>query len=284
MHNVLILGGSGFLGTAIINELKKHSRFKVYATYFQSRPKQLILDGNFKLNIEDLNKISNILNISQPQTIVSCLRGDYTQQLALHIKIAKYLKKTHGKLYFFSTANVFDYDLTKPYAEDDLPKSSSAYGTFKLSCENKILEILHDNACILRLPQVFGKAAPRMNHLLNSLRLNEKVVVYPNLFFNINIDTIVAKQLCYIITRNLTGIFHLATGDIVNQKDFYRQLVTGLGFTNVRFQESFAEKGYFALSTKRGAELPDWLKLMNISAIDYLINKTPISNHKTGTN
>ncbi|MGF7056422.1 NAD-dependent epimerase/dehydratase family protein [Brassicibacter mesophilus] len=136
MHNVLVLGGSGLVGKAIISEINKNKEFQIYATYFE-RQLQINQDRNFKLNIEDSANISNILNTIKPQSVVSCLRGDYNEQLILHTKIAEYLNKIGGRLYFFSTTNVFDNDLSRPHYEDDLPYSCTEYGQYKIACEKK---------------------------------------------------------------------------------------------------------------------------------------------------
>lgn len=270
MHNVLVLGGSGLVGKAIISEMNKYKEFQIYATNYKS-PLPFNQDRIFKLNIEDSVNISSILNTLKPQSVVSCLSGDYNKQLILHSEIAEHLKETDGRLYFFSTTNVFDNDLSKPHDEDDSPNSCTDYGQYKIACEKRMIEILHDNACILRLPQVWGKDSPRMNHLLNSLLNNEKVVVYPKLFYNTNTDILIAKQLCYIIEHKLKGIFHLAAEDVVNHKDFCNELILGLGFNNARIQENFEEEGYLALLSKRHNEFPEWLRLMNKSVINYLI-------------
>jgi dTDP-4-dehydrorhamnose reductase len=271
MHKVLVLGGSGLVGKAIIGEMSKYKEFQIYATYFES-PMPLNQDSSFKLNIEDSSNISNILNTIKPQSVVSCLRGDYSKQLILHTKIAEHLEENDSRLYFFSTGNVFDNDLSKPHYEDDLLNSRTDYGQYKIACEKRMIKILHDNVCILRLPQVWGKDSPRMKHLLNSLLNNEEVVVYPKLFFNTNTDLMIAKQLCYIIEHKLKGIFHLGAKDVVNQKDFCNELIMGLGFNNARLQENFEEEGYFALLSKRDNEFPERLRLMNKSVINYLIN------------
>lgn len=271
MNKVLVLGGSGLVGKAIVSEMNKNEEFQVFTTYFES-PMPLDQDKSFKLNIEDTTNIISILNILKPQIVISCLRGDYYKQLILHTKIAKHLEEFDGKLYFFSTANVFDNDLSKPHYEDDQTNSRTDYGQYKIACEKRMLEILHDNACILRLPQVWGKDSPRMKHLLNSLLNNEEVVVYPKLYFNTNTDIVIAKQLCYIIEHKLKGIFHLAAKDVVNQKDFYNELIMGLGFNNVSIQENFEEEGCFALLSKRDNELPERLSFTNKSVIGYLID------------
>ncbi len=271
MHKVLVIGGSGFVGKAIITELNKSKGFETYATYFES---SILLNQNrmFKLNIEDLDNINSIVNTLKPEIIISCLRGNYDKQLILHTRIAEYLKKSKGRLYFCSTTNVFDNDLSKPHYEDDLPSSCTEYGQFKIECEKKITGILHDSACILRLPQVWGKDSQRMKELLKSLRNNERIIVYPKLILNTITDVVIAKKLSYIIDHNLKGIFHLVTDDVISYKDLYDELIMGLGFNNAIKEENFEEEGYFAILSRRNNEFPEHLGLTNKSVITYLIN------------
>jgi len=271
MNKVLILGGSGLVGTAAIDELSKYGNYDVYSTYLHN-PTLLNQDRNFKLDIKEPDCLDRILSISKPNIVVSCLRGDFDKQLAAHIKTAEYLKQTGGRLYFFSTTNVFDNDLSRPHYEDDLPNSQTDYGQYKLECEKRIIKILGESACILRLPQVWGKKSPRFKVLFNSINNNENITVYPKLFHNTNTDEMIARQLCYIIENNLKGIFHLAAEDFVNYKDFYHELITKLGFNDAKLEESFEEEGYFALLSKRYNEFPDELRINNKSVIDYLID------------
>lgn len=109
------------------------------------------------MNIDDIDNLSSLLNSIKPHSIISCLRGDFDKQLILQTKVAEYLKYNNGRLYFCSTTNVFDNDLSMPHYENDLPNSNSDYGRFKIECENRITEILQDSAHILKLPQVWEK-------------------------------------------------------------------------------------------------------------------------------
>ena len=271
MNKVLVMGGSGLVGKAIMSEINKYKEFQIYATYFKST---IPLNQNrcFKLNIEDSDNINSILNILKPQNIISCLRGDYDKQLVLHTKVAEYLNRSGGRLYFCSTSNVFDNDSSKPHYEDDLPNSCTDYGQYKVECEKKITEILHDNACILRLPQVWGKDSPRMRQLVKALTINDKVIAYPKLVFNTITDVMIAKKIYYIMEHELKGNFHLVAEDVSNHKEFYNKFITGLGFNNERVEENLKEEGYFALLSKRNNEFPEWLRLTNKSVINYLIN------------
>lgn len=270
MDKILIIGGSGLVGSAIIREIKNNCKFKVYATYLN---KTILLKENrsIKFDVDNPYSISDILNTINPQIVISCLRGNFNNQLIAHIKIAEYLKENGGRLYYFSTANVFDNDFSRVHYEDDLPDSCTEYGQFKIACEQKITEILHENACILRLPQVWGKDCPRINSLLNSVTNNEKITVYPNLEINTITDIVIAKKLFYIIENNMKGIFHLAASDFIHYKSFYDQLVKGKSLNNINYDQDFDEKGKFVILSKRDAEFPEQLQIINKKVIDYLI-------------
>lgn len=111
-----------------------------------------------------------------------------------------------------------------------------------------------------------------MKHIIELLTDDKKVIVYPKLFLNSNTDVMIAKQTDYIINHNLKGIFHLAAEDIINSKDFYYELIKELGFNNVSIEENLKEKGYFTLLSRRSSELPENLRVINKSVINYLTN------------
>lgn len=271
MKKILILGGSGLIGRAVMNEMTKYNKFDIYSTYFQN-PIPYNQGKCFELAIQNEDSINSILDNLNPKIIISCLRGDFNKQLILHKKVAEYLRGNGGSLYFLSTLNVFDNDFSKPHYEDDLPNPKTDYGQYKMECENIISKILHDNACILRISQVWGKSSQRMNELLSSLHNNKDIIVYPKLYHNTITDVMIAKQLCYIINNNLKGIYHLVPEDIINYKNFYKELIIRLGFRNASFKDNFEAKGYFALLSKRTNEFPESLRFNNKSVINYLID------------
>lgn len=269
MEKILILGGSGLIGNALINELNIFNDFEIYATYFQN-PVSLNKDRCYLLNIDDPLCTSKILDLVKPKIIISCLRGDYEKQLNVHLKAAKYLRENGGRLYFFSTTNVFDNDIKRPHYEDDLPSSCTSYGKYKIECEKNLLEILEERASILRIPGVWGKTSPRMKLLKKSIQNNNKILVYPELFINTNTDVVIAKKTSYIIRNNLKGIFHLTSTDMINHKEFNVDLIKRLGFHNANIEESYEEKGCFALLSKRDNEFPKKLNIANKDVIEYL--------------
>lgn len=269
MTKVLMMGGSGLVGRAVAAQMSGSGEFEIHATYRNSGD----LPGFARweqLDVGDPENLNRLLRAVKPQIIISCLRGNFADQLSLHDAAAEYLKRCVGTLYYFSTANVFDNDLSRPHAENDIPDSQTEYGQFKIACENKVRAILRENAVILRLPQVWGKASPRMRELKDSLKSGEKITVYPDLQINTNTDTMIAKQLCYIIKNRMTGIFHLAAAGSIGYREFYLRLAEGLGAESPAFEENFEEKGHFSLLPGRSGEFPAALRITNRAVLDYL--------------
>lgn len=261
MKKVLILGASGLVGRALVKELSHD--YDVYGTYYSKiidMPTQKVI----KLDVNDIENIKQVLKDIEPEIIISCLRGDFDRQLEVHREAAKFLSNMGGRLYFCSTANVFDNDPSSPHYEEDKTDAKSDYGKFKIRCEEELKEILHDNLCILRLPMIWGKNSPRLNDLLEKLTTNQEIQVYTNLYLNNNTDIMLAEQIHYIIRNNLKGIFHLATYDIINHYDFISQIIKGLGYKNARIKEVSLpyEEYYLAVITKR-EELPNELRFSN---------------------
>ncbi|MGB5229264.1 MAG: NAD-dependent epimerase/dehydratase family protein, partial [Eudoraea sp.] len=122
---ILILGGSGFIGYAIYKELCNY--FDTYATYCSS-------GGAFEENKQFIrydmqeDDIYQLLEKIRPQIIISALRGNFSAQVQAHQHIVEYLVKNDCKLYFLSSANVFDAYSKFPSYEHDKTLSESVYG------------------------------------------------------------------------------------------------------------------------------------------------------------
>lgn len=269
MERILVLGGSGLVGRAIIKELEESGRFQVYTTYLNN-PLPLENGRSIKLRVEDTAGLEKMLECIKPQRVISCLRGDFNMQLAFHRKLAEWLKKNRGKLYFFSTANVFDGDLSSPHYEDDTANSNTDYGKFKIECERIINNELNENACILRIPEVWGKSCPRISNLLDKLSKGESITEYPCLMVSNITDVMIAKKLRYIMEKDLKGTFHLCSEDTISHMGFRRELLKGLGLSCDYLIEDESEKGWFALLSNRSAVFPKELRVTNKDILSYL--------------
>lgn len=259
MDRIFIFGASGLVGKAVTKELQ--NRYEIYGTY---RNHKLNSDKFIKLDINEENKIADILNTIKPSKIVYCLTGDFNNQLSIINHIVNYLKQCSGKIYFCSTANVFDKDITRPHYKNDEVEAESDYGKFKIQCEKILREELGENSVIFRLPAIWGKNSPRLNQIKTALANNEKIHVYTNLYQNNNMDEVLARQIRYIIENDLAGTFHVGSKDLINHYDFVKYIIDKLGTKNAVFdEEELPEEKYYLAVLPEEDELPEEYSITN---------------------
>lgn len=228
-HNILILGASGFLGGAIYKELCSY--FRTFGTYNISNK---TLEKNkhfFQFNIEE-DDVYEILDIVKPTIIISAIRGDFSKQVLVHQHLAEYVFANKIKIIFLSSANVFDAYSKYPSYEQDKTLSGSIYGHFKIKIENMLFRLPKKQVAVLRLPMVFGGQSPRVSEILENIKANEAIEVFPNLIMNVTTDSKVTQQIHYIINRNKSGVFHLGSTDLVHHDDFIKEIIKTLKLDN----------------------------------------------------
>ncbi|QUI24657.1 sugar nucleotide-binding protein [Vallitalea pronyensis] len=255
---VLILGGSGLVGRAIMGQLMMDKHVKISTTYHSST--RYTMGTSYPLDVDDIESVKQLLKKVQPTHVISCLRGDFKQQLACHKEVAAYIKKHNGWLYYCSTLNVFDQDISQGHHEEDKPQASSEYGQFKIDCEKLLLDILDQRAVILRLPQVWGKSCIRLDQLREANNHGKRITLYPKLHYNVASDHMIAKQVAHIMGHELTGIFHLASIDTILYSEFYRKLSEALGLKKIIWDEQEDEQGQFVLIPNRVKQFPKHLQ------------------------
>ncbi|WP_397362824.1 sugar nucleotide-binding protein [Olleya sp. R77988] len=267
-HRILIIGASGFLGKAIYTELCGY--FNTFGTY---RTDNLAFSKNqhyFQYDIEE-DDIFEILEIVKPTIIISALRGNFSAQVITHFHIAEYLVANNSKLFFLSSANVFDAYSKFPSYENDKTLSHSMYGHFKIKIENMLLRLPKRQVAILRLPMVFGAQSPRIQEIKVFAKAKEPIEVFPNLIMNVTTDTKVTQQIHYMINQNKSGIFHLGSLDLVHHDDFIKEITMSLGISKPLFKQVFTtnDDRYLAVLAKTN-KLPKHLQLLSQDILSEL--------------
>jgi len=95
--NILILGASGLIGSTIYRQLQQDAN--VYGTYCSHQP-EVSHNNMFEFKVTDSAQLDKILNLSNPDIVISCLRGDFSCQMQRHKEVANYLEKKNGRLLF----------------------------------------------------------------------------------------------------------------------------------------------------------------------------------------
>ena len=224
MKRILIVGGSGFIGRALYKEL--HPYFDVYATYC-TQERYAKNKRYFEYDFRE-DSPTELLKYIKPDVIISALRGEDEGQFVAHDMLIAYAMQKQARMIFLSAANVFDSFRHYPSYEHDKTYSESAYGKGKIKIENKLMRMPPFSWTIARLPMVFGSNSPRLQELKTAVHTQEPYEIFPNSVINVASDYFVTQQLHYIINRDLWGIFHLGSNDLIHHDEFIAQLVEGL--------------------------------------------------------
>jgi len=250
MKKVLVLGASGFIGKAVCEAMPNH--YEVYGTYHHHKIKP---QGTMMVNydIAQEEQLTNILETVEPDMVISCLRGDFIHQLEAHRVLANYLKDKGERLFYVSSANVFDAIPNKAHVESDQVASNSDYGKFKIRCEAMLRDILGPMVTILRLPIVFGKTSKRILDIKEGLKNGGPLIIYRDYYLSIHSDTLLARQIAYLVEHDNEGTIHLGSHNVAGYDEAMALLMKQLGYSNIKLQfERIQDQPYYmALSTEK---------------------------------
>lgn len=255
---VLILGASGFIGNAIYKELCAY--YDTYGSYCFNKKEFGRNHHFFEYNVEN-DDIYEQLEIIRPDVIISAIRGNFSAQIVAHRHIVEYISENNCRLFFLSSANVFDAYSKYPSYENDKTLSLSIYGRLKIKIENMLLRLPKHKTAILRLPMVFGNNTPRINEFKNLLHLNEPVEVFPNLIINVTHIDKFTQQIHYLINQNKNGIYHMGSSDLVHHEEFVQEVIKRIGIYKPIYKRVYTtnEDRYLAVLPKSN-KLPKHLR------------------------
>lgn len=253
-RKILLLGGSGLVGRAIAAALQ--DEYQIISTAGHHEP-----EGGYCLPIDDTAKLWNILERENPDTIISSLRGDFQVQTAFHTALADGLAGTGKRLLYISTANVFDGDLSRPRTEEDPPAPESGYGIFKRDCEAMLQNFLGDRLIIFRLPSVWDKNCPRIQQLKADSQSGTPHRTYANDRVNVVYSRQIGVWAQYVLERNLHGVFHVGTVDMVDYYAFERMVCDALSIKQPEFEITQANPAAFQAVLPSRSEIPDALQM-----------------------
>lgn len=243
MKKVLIIGGSGFVGTNLIKYLP--ADWIKFCT-FNSNP---ILSSNlqsFKINLLDNPKeiISLIQNI-KPNYIIHTVAFpsvDYCEEKPiiadkLHVDTTKIIanasSEINSKLLFLSTDAVFEGQINKRYLETDIPNPVNHYGLTKLKAEKIILES-SDNNVVLRTAVIYGKNSKSRftNWILSYLKENKQVDPFIDQYNSPTLVDDLSLVIIQILNNDISGLYHATGPTCVNRYDFALMLAKEFGLNS----------------------------------------------------
>ncbi len=227
MKKVLIIGGSGLLGSAIVNMFED-----AYVTYNSTGINR---EKSFKLDISDTDSLKYLLEKIEPETIIVTAaltdvdKCEIDPELAYNINrdpfptIISYLRGRSGRLIQVSTDYVFSGEKGN-YREGDERNPLNVYGESKMEAEDII--IASDiNYTIIRTSGIFGvnESTGKTNFftwVYNSLKERREVNLVTDQYYSPVLNVILAKAIYEIYDREINGIIHFSSLDVISRFDF----------------------------------------------------------------
>ncbi len=212
MNTILILGGSGYVGTELIEQLIKKNKVINYDLDLFGSDHLPYSSKNFlhiRGDIRDINKIKKILKIYKPDICfhLACISNDpsflLNENLSKEINydsfkdFLKIINNTSlNKLIFASTSSVYGVSEEEDITEDYPKKPITLYNRYKYECEKLIVDQKNSfKSCIIRPATVCGLSSKMrfdltVNILTNFAYFKKEIKVFggrqkrPNIHIN----------------------------------------------------------------------------------------------------
>lgn len=263
MDRILVVGGSGMLGLALLRELGTRRLGHVAPTRYEFDLERgdivarlAALAPTAVVNAAAYTDVARAELIAEREAVFR-LNRDAPAELARACR-------THGvPLVHLSTDYVFDGRKTAPYREDDAAAPLQVYGQSKLEGERRILD-LHDATLVVRTSTMYGPGRGERQHYVGAVlrqargRDRLEVVRLPVSSPTYSLD--LAAALVDLLEAGARGIVHVVNHGGCSRGELAREIVrrAGLG-TDVQERAPAAgapqRPPYSVLDTSRFSEL-----------------------------
>ena len=252
MKNVLIIGGSGLLGSNWAKKWK--DRYNIFLGINKrlislKGAKSIIIDFNDNMMINNIlkkNKIDILINCSGLTNVEKCQKEPELAEF-VHCNLCEVLSKfcySFGiKQVHISTDHLFDG--SKKYADEEcLPKPLNYYGKTKLISE-KIVSKLNSNALIIRT-NFFGKGPSYRrsfsDYIIDNISVNKSVNLFHDVYFTpIHIDELIDK-VENLLLKDLFGIYNVVGDERITKYEFGLKIANEMGIGKELIKKSLFSK------------------------------------------
>tara|TARA_E500000331_G_scaffold303889_1_gene306613 strand:+ start:50 stop:970 length:921 start_codon:yes stop_codon:yes gene_type:complete len=256
-EKILITGGSGFVGTNLINQLS-NSKYDVFSLDI-AEPKKITQEINYismdirSKKIEDLIKKINpsiIIHLAaQASVSISSKNPQLDNDINLNGSLNLFLNSINSELkkfIFFSTGGaIYGEKIGKKFDENDLPKPLSPYGISKLNFENYLnyfssQGISKSEITILRPSNIYGPwqnpdgEAGVVSIFANKMLKKEDVSIFGSgdeYRDYIYVDDII-NFIFKVLNSKIIGTYNLSSGISTKTIEIFDKVSDYLGYKN----------------------------------------------------
>lgn len=207
--NILIVGGSGFLGAELVRQAVAagHTTAATYAT----RPGSTRAVAWHALDLRDPGTVEAVVAEVSPRVIVNASSGkaDWKVTAEGPVRLAIAAAKSGSRLVHVSSDAVFSGAARVPYDESCLPDPITPYGAAKAAAETGVL-LVHPDAVVARTSLIIGDGQSEHERAVHELATGTRAGVLFTDDFRCPVHVSdLAAALLELASGSATGIHHL---------------------------------------------------------------------------
>jgi len=232
---ILVTGGSGLLGQALMTIFKDE---EVYGTYYDYPCKQ----KNMRyLDITSSKEVADLVQKIKPDVVIHTAAFTNVDDCEVHIQkatqinvegtrnMASSAQQIEAKFVYISTDYVFDGEKGW-YMEDETPSPINVYGETKLAGEKSVMQECSD-FLIARSSVIYGSRDGNFaTWLLSQFSQKKNVSVVDDQYASPTYNHDLAEQLKALIEEDAQGIYHTAGGERMNRYQFALTMADVFGY------------------------------------------------------
>ncbi|HEV7627490.1 MAG TPA: sugar nucleotide-binding protein [Streptomyces sp.] len=215
---ILIIGGSGFLGTELVRQ-SVASGWETAATYC-SRPGSIPGASWHQLDLRAAGHIDEVLATIGPRTVINATSGksDWAVTADGSIHVATAAAKRGCRLVHVSSDAVFSGSRIH-YDETCLPDPVTPYGAAKAAAETAV-RLLAPAAAVVRTSLIIGDGGSSHERTVHALAADPRdgVLFTDDIRCPVHVEDL-ATALRELAVSDEAGMFHLAGADALSRHD-----------------------------------------------------------------
>lgn len=235
---IAIVGASGLIGQALHRRLK--NGYRILGTC-HSRPREGLVSldicrREFSI-LDDFDWVIVAAGISNIDRCKLERQRAYQVNVEAVLSMVEYLARRRIRVVYLSSDQVFD-GTKGNYREEDLANPINEYGRMKWQVERQCRQIQPD-CLILRLSKTYGADRNEggiLAEVIDTLRQGKPYAAAVDQVFNPTHVDWLARKIESAVSRNLTGLYHLADPRIESRYAFACRVARESGFDPDRIQ------------------------------------------------
>ncbi|KUN92504.1 SDR family oxidoreductase [Streptomyces caeruleatus] len=216
---ILIVGGSGFLGSELIRQARTAGHTTV-ATY-STQPGDTSPSSWCPLDLRDTGSLDAVLAEVNPRVVINASSGraDWAATAEGPVQLAIVAAKRGTRMVHVSTDAVFSGTGRVHYDESCLPDPITPYGAAKAAAETGVLEV-HPKAVVARTSLIIGHGRSVHERLVHQLVTGARdgALFTDDIRCPVHVSDL-ASALLELASSDAAGIHHVAGTDALSRHE-----------------------------------------------------------------